>query len=466
MPHWLKLTLVTLMMSFLALVLSITMQIVVQERQSREVQMDMQTSYNYGGEFVQKAPTLNAIEYDSSFGNELKNERGLSSSDFLRLAKSYVENTNLLSTNGNVTVNIDLQKRGLRYEPTFVTRFDAEYVLYNSSDEESFVQFEFPFPDNVLNKEINNARLTVDGVIVEKPVRQNQIVPQQNPNCEIYGNCYENNSKSALYWEGKVPAKAEVVVLVSYQTVGLSTIVYEGIENPNGAQNFNFEVIVLGSRKYDNQGSLSIDSREYISEEGKNGIILKWEKPELFSKPEVRISVATMTNPAKHLNEMYKIMVPLYLFFAVVLIIMSELLKKKLSPLDLGLLSTLFLVFFPFLHYLVSFNIDPSADFLINTQKDINFSMPLYSAFGISFVLVGGLMLYLVRKTTDLRYTLGSVLPLLLISMGFFPLAMTLPEYKYLLVLLGIVFILAVAIQIRVKRLSHQNDKTLDRNEK
>ncbi len=450
LPYWLKMTFVAMVMTGFALVVSVIMQVTVDSRMDIEVQMDEVTSYNYGGEFIQQAPTLNAIQKDSSLSSEIfKSYDSLTESEFITIANSYIENTNLVSTDASVLVNVDLQKRGLRYEPTFNTEFSAKYILANSTDKETFVEFEFPFPNNVLNKEINNAKLIVDGEIVEKPVKK---VPVVYNVYDPYNYEPEQTSKTGLYWEGKIPADSEVVVEVFYKTVGLSRITYQGIENPDDAQDFNFEIKILGSRKYDNEGGLSIDDREYVTEDGKNGIILKWDKEELFSTPEVQVSIATLTNPSRHLNEMYKIMVPLYIFFAGALIIMSILLKKEFGVVDMIIMSTLFIVFFPFLHYLVSFNIDPSADILSNVGTEINFSMPLYGAFAISFVLIGGLMLRLMSKMTNFKFSFGIILPILLMSMGFFPLSMTLPEYKYLLVLLGIVFVLAIAIQIRIKK--------------
>lgn len=453
LPYWLKMTLVAGVMTGFALVVSIIMQVTVNQRSEIEYQLDESTSYNYGGEFIQEAPTLNAIQRDSSLSSKIiEGYDSISDVDFLMLANTYVENTNLVSTNGSVVVDVDLQKRGLRYEPTFQTEFNAEYILANPTDEETFIEFEFPFPTNVLNKEINNASLIVDGKVIEKPVKK---VPVLYNTLDPYGMEPEQYSKTSLYWEGEIPANSEVIVEVSYKTVGLSRITYQGIENPDDAQDFNFEVKVLGSRKYDNEGSLSIDEREYITEDGKNGIILRWDKEALFSTPEVQVSIATLTNPSRHLNEMYKIMTPLYIFFAGALVIMSILLKKEFSVVDMIIMSVLFIVFFPFLHYLVSFNIDPSADILANVGTEIEFSMPLYGAFAISFALIGGLMIYLMNKVTSTKFSFGIILPLLVMSMGFFPLAMTLPEYKYLLVLLGIVFVMGIAIQIRIRR-NHQ----------
>jgi len=442
------------------LIISLILQYKASERSELDDQLSDYTSYNVGGGVMQLAPSLNAIDVESSLFRSLSDEMGQTGSAVLpeEMAQDYVENTNLVSTTGDVIIHLDLKKRGLRYEPTYETEFSAVYVLTNTSNKKVAVEFEFPFPTNVLNKEINHAQLLVDGVVQEKPARTEEVdtsTSYEYPVDYPYGDytyTEETATKSGLYWEGIIEADGQKEVEVRYTTVGLGVFSYVGLENPGDSQDFAFSVKVLGSRKYDNSGSLTIDEREYIAEDGQNGVFLTWDKPDLFSTPDIEISVAPRVNPSQHLGEIYKIIVPLYIGFAGAIILLVSLSKRDFGGVDMIIFSALFTVFFPFLHYLVSFNVDPSADVLANYSGTIDFSMPLYGAFVISLGVVGGLMMYLFAKVSGARFAFGVGLPLILVFMAFFPLAMTLPEYKYLLALIGIVAILGVVVQMRVSR--------------
>jgi hypothetical protein len=467
-PRWLKLSLIAGLMTIVVAGVSLVLFIKTEERNLLDDDLISVTSSNVGGAVRQESPSLNALDSDSmlfkSFSMELQDEEGYELTT--EIAEDYVENTNLVSTTGDVVINLELKKRGLRYDPTYTTKFSAVYVLENTSDEEVAVEFEFPFPENLRDKEINNAVLLVDGVEQEKPVRQEEVESgvavlydyEEQDYYDYYDPYYydeppeETTVKTGMYWEGTIDAEGDREIEVRYNTVGLGEFSYVGLENPEGAQDFVFEVKVLGSRKYDNTGSLTIDEKEYITENGENGVILTWNKQDLFSNPNIEISVAPRVNPSRHLSEIYSIMIPLYIGFAAAVILMVSLLKKEFGGVDMMLTALLFAIYFPFLHYLVSFNIDPSADVLFNYSGVVDFSMPLYLAFAIALGIVGGLMLYLFARVSGSKFAFGIGLPLILVFMGFFPLAMTLPEYKYLLVLFGVVALLAIVVQMRVSR--------------
>ncbi len=462
-PHWIKLAVIALAMVLPVFVVSMILLVKTQERQQLIYDMSLKTEYNLGGAVKQMAPSLNAISSESDFydryNEEVESEYGYSLSP--SVLADYVENTNLISTKGSVIIRIDQVKRGLRYEPAYSTAFVATYVLKNTLDTEAAVEFEFPFPADMLNKEINNALLLVDGVEQEKSVKviesvtQEQIVPSTDPSYDYNWSVPyypENTAKSGLFWEGTIPAQGQREIEVRYNTVGLGNFSYAGMENPEGSQDLSFSVKIIGSRKYDNLGSLTIDSREYIQEGEQTGVILNWTKPDLFSAPHIEVSVAPRVNPSEHLSEIYVIMVPLYFAFASAVILMVSLLKKQFGGVDMVLLASLFTIFFPLLHYLVSFNIDPSADVLANYEGVVNFSMPLYGAFAIALGVIGSLMVYLLGRVSGWSFSLGVGLPLIIVFMAFFPLAMTLPEYKYLLALIGVVAILGVVVQMRATR--------------
>lgn len=467
-PNWLKLSLIAISMTTVVLMVSIILLIKTEEREAIVAHISDATSYNVGGAVKQYAPSLNALSSESFFyetySNELKSSQGYTLTP--ALTEQYVENTHLSSTRGNVVITLDQRKRGLRYEPTYLTSFSAQYVLKNTLETEAAVEFEFPFPVDVLNKEINNAMLLVDGVEQEKAVKKIEEIkkeaePFSDANLYDYDGYYNDylhypyqtmTAKTGLFWEGTIPAQGERLIEVRYNTVGLGSFSYIGMENPEGSQDLSFAVKVIGSRKYDNLGSLTIDEKEYIEEGEKTGVILKWDKPNLFSVPYIEVSVAPRVDPSVHLSEIYTIMVPLYLAFAGAVILMISLLKKEFGGVDMMIMAVLFTVFFPLLHYLVSFNIDPSADVLSSYVGVVNFSMPLYGAFAIALGVIGFLMLYLFGRVSGWSFAFGVGLPLIIVFMAFFPLAMTLPEYKYLLALIGIVAILAVVVQMRVSK--------------
>ncbi len=453
LPRYVKLLFAAGLVLIVVFIVSITLMIKSNERSEIDMNLTTKTSENYGGTVAQPAPRLNAIAMDSAVYTEMENEyKSQNLTWSLTVARQLVQNANLISTDGKVNITLDMRKRGLKFEPTYKTQFDAKYVLDNPSNKKVPVQFEFPFPSNMQNKEINGAMLIVNGKKIVKPVRRTKVTTRQY---DTYGNYIpggEDVYKTGLYWEGTIPAGQRANIDVKYNTIGLSTFSYEGIENPEGGQDFKFQMKIIGSRKYDNLGALSIDGRKYIEEGGRNGVILDWNKPDLFSKPYVQVEVAPRVNPSVHLYEIYKIMVPLYIAFAVSIIILVSILKKDFGGVDMLIMGALFTVFFPLLHYLVSFNIDPSADVLANYAKAVDFSMPLYGAFAISLGVIGGLMVYMFARVSGKKFAFTVGLPLVIVYLAFFPLAMTLPEYKYLLALIGVVAILGIIVQLRVSR--------------
>lgn len=470
-PVWLKLSLVAAVMIIPVMMMSLVLEYQTSKRVSINESIYGDTSYNVGGIMRQSAPLLNPlgsdnalfdalrVQYEEDYGSELTED----------VAESYVRNTHLVSTDGTVTLTLDLKKRGLTFIPTYTTDFSAVYLLKNTSEESVAVEFEFPFPGNIREKEITGAKLLVDGVEQENAARTETVTESNYPGYDYglykYRDEYpyyeesvplvtdeSESTKTGLYWEGTIDAEETKEIEVRYHTVGLGQFSYEGLENPQGSQDFSFDVIVLGTRKYDNNGILTIDTKEYITQDGINGIVLSWDKPDLFSTPLIDISVAPRVDASEHLYEIYRIMVPLYLAFSFSVIFLVTIMKKEFGGVDMMILAVLFTVFFPFLHYLVSFNVDPSADVLAGYSGVVEFSMPLYGAFAVAFGVVGGMITYLFARVSGIRFALGIILPLIVVYLAFFPLAMTLPEYKYLLALVGVIAILGVFVQLRVGR--------------
>jgi len=417
-----------IVMTIVIAIFSLIMSVVAASRNtllSEDLYYD--TSSIYGGPVSQSAPSLNALREDSDLYS------------FNKLSpikvKEYVDNTNLISTVGSVIINADFVKKGLAYQPTYKVKFNAEYVLKNSLNKESFIAFDFPFPTNINSSEISNAKITVDGVEVENSKTTVSTTDE-------YGYA---SSANGLHWEGKVAAGGERKIGVSYDTVGISTFDYEGIENSKGAQDFQFDMTINGTRGYDVLGGLSVDSREF----GDNSVKLSWNKTNLFSSPSISVSVAEKLNPSTQVSRVYFTMAPVYVVFMAVFIFLALKFNTGFKPFDMFLVSVLYMVFFPLFHYLSSFTIDPTME-IFSGVKDISYySMPLYLAFAAAWGIISIIIFYLVARVTRLKFALGIGLPSLILFMGFFPLVVTVPEYSMLLVLFGVVALLAIVVRVR-----------------
>ncbi|MBN1916231.1 hypothetical protein JW796_04620 [Candidatus Dojkabacteria bacterium] len=415
-----------IVMTIFVTVFSLIMSLVAASRNNL-VSRDLyyETSNIYGGPINQSAPMLEMVDEKSDLYlmNKLSPVR----------VKKYVDNTSLVSTDGNVTINADFVKKGLAYQPTYKVQFSAEYVLRNSLDETGFVAFDFPFPSGTDSNEISNAKLVVDGKEVE------------NSKTLLSASDYYSTEVPGLHWEGEIGANASKTVQVTYDTVGISTFDYTGIENSKGAQDFNFEMTISGTRGYDVIGGLSVDEREF----GEDYVKLSWNKTNLFSKPNISVSVAERLNPSTQVSRVYFTMAPIYVVFMIVLVFLALKFNTGFKPFDMFLVSVLYIVFFPFFHYLSSFTIDPTMEIFSSFKTVSYYSMPLYLAFGLAWAIVGILIVYLIGRVTRLKFALGVGLPALVLFMGFFPLVVTIPEYSILLVLFGVIALLAIVVQTR-----------------
>nr|HRO65876.1 hypothetical protein [Candidatus Dojkabacteria bacterium] len=292
-----------------------------------------------------------------------------------------------------------------------------------------------------------NATLLVDGVEVTNAKTQITINPTKSPYDYNY---YNNTQYDGLSWEGKIPAGEDVNVEVRYETVGVSSFNYEGIENPKGSQDFKFKVTINGTRSYDVNDGLAVTDREF----GDGAVSLFWDKPDLYSKPKVSITVGDKLNPSAQVSRVYLTMAPVYFVFIIITLYLAYRFgKRKLSLFDMLLVTILFTLYFPFVHYLSSFTIDPTIELFSNFSKVPNFSMPLYLAFLIAVVVIGGLMYYLLGRIAGFKFSSKFVIPEMVLALGFFPLVVTIPEYSMLLVIVGVIALMAIIIQTRVRML-------------
>lgn len=429
----------TIIFTIIIGVFSLIMSAIAQERNEIAYRNYSGTAELYGGPLAQSAPSLGMLDTKSS----LYVENDLS----YDVAKRYVENTSLQSTDADVTITADFVKKGLVYQPTFKTSFKSVYLLRNELNEESLIKFQFPFPGNISSQEISNATLLVDGVEVTNAKTQITINPTKSPYDYNY---YNNTQYDGLSWEGKIPAGEDVNVEVRYETVGVSSFNYEGIENPKGSQDFKFKVTINGTRSYDVNDGLAVTDREF----GDGAVSLFWDKPDLYSKPKVSITVGDKLNPSAQVSRVYLTMAPVYFVFIIITLYLAYRFgKRKLSLFDMLLVTILFTLYFPFVHYLSSFTIDPTIELFSNFSKVPNFSMPLYLAFLIAVVVIGGLMYYLLGRIAGFKFSSKFVIPEMILALGFFPLVVTIPEYSMLLVIVGVIALMAIIIQTRVRML-------------
>lgn len=386
------------------------------------------TSQVYNTGLKQSSPLLSQIELNSDY-NRVENKILYTEQQLAQMAG----NIKIVSTDSKVLINAEFVKKGLEYQPTFNTAFEAVYRLQNEADKESLLVFEFPFPYQLSQGELSDVVLKVDGEAYT------------NAKANLVNNNYTQTQ--GLRWEGQIPANSTREIFVSYRTVGLATFSYEGIENAKSAQDFNMHLTINGTRSYDVTSGLSVDKREFTD----NSVVLTWNKPSLFSAPQVKVSVGEKTSPSNKVSRVYVAMVPIFLGFVLILIWFGLKSSKLLKIRDLVAISFLFLIYFPLLHYLTSFTIDPTMEFYEGFAEVGFFSMPLYVAFALALTIIGGLMFYLHSRIYGLGFSLKSALPTILIMLGFFPFVITIPEYSILLVLFGIIALAFIWIQTRVK---------------
>ncbi len=413
------------------LVFSIFMSTVASQRSHIAENNYQNTTQIYNGEINQSAGSLSAIDRNADsiiLKKELADLINEDESVINQKIKQFVSHANIISTKVVANIDTEFVKKGLEYQPSFKTKFKAEYIIKNSLKEKSLVKFNFPFPFDVNSGEISNVRLLENGKEVPNPKINNQ-----------------------LSWAGTLPPEGKSTITVEYETVGLSGISYEGLENSLGSQDFDMKVNINGTRSYDIRSGLSATQKEF----GENSVSLKFEKPNLWGKPLVDVKIADKQAPSNKVSRIYITMAPIYLVFISILLWAFKKANKPIQIKDLVMTTVLFTLYFPFLHYLASFSIDPTMQSLSIFKSVGHFSLPLYGAFGIGLVIIGGLLTYLYSRVYGAKLTLKSLLPLIIMFLGFFPLVITIPEFAILLVLVGVVLLSAFFIQSRVNELQY-----------
>lgn len=419
-------------------IFSLFMMQIVSMRNDISIMNYSNTELLYNGPLTQSSPTLGLIESDSVIAKEYNYTPDI--------WRQFAENTFLTKTEATVDLTANFVKKGLTYQPSYETKFYAKYSLENTLDKESIIKFEFPFPSNIINGEISNAVLKVNGEIIKdaKNVVTGTVL------YDSYDPSYypmPSNSVNGLKWEGKIAANTTSIVEVQYDTVGMSLFSYEGIDNPKKSQDISLVMTINGTRSYNIISGLSVDKREF----GDNFVKLTWDKKDLFSKPQVSVSIGEKLNPSEQVARVYFTLVPVYIVMISILVFLAYKFSKPFAVFDIALVSFLYALYFPLIHYLSSFTIDPTIEIFSQIANVGEYSMPLYMAFVIAFVLIGGLLYYFVGRITSFRFSTRYMLPCLVLFLGFFPLVVTIPEYSILLVLVGVVALMFIIIQTRIK---------------
>jgi hypothetical protein len=390
------------------------------------------TEMLYNGPLTQSSPTLGLIESDSTIAKEYNY-----SPDIWR---QFVENTFLTKTEATVDLTANFVKKGLEYQPSYETKFYAKYYLENTLDKESIIKFEFPFPSNIVSGEISNAVLKVNGEIIKDA--KNVVSTTY-----VYDSYMPTSSVSGLKWEGKIAKQSTSIIEVQYETVGMSFFSYEGIDNPKKSQDINLVMTINGTRSYNVVNGLSVDKKEF----GDNFVKLTWDKKDLFSKPQVSVSIGEKLNPSEQVSRVYFTMVPVFMVMISIVLFLAYKFSKPLGVFDIGIVSFLYAIYFPLIHYLSSFTVDPTIEIFSQIANVGEFSMPLYLAFAIAFVVIAGMLYYFVGRITSFKFSTKYMIPCLVLFLGFFPLVVTIPEYSILLVLVGLVALMFIVVQTRIK---------------
>lgn len=350
-------------------------------------------------------------------------------------AQQLGEQVPLASTEGYVTIDAEFVKKGLSYQPTFTTVFSTQYV-FEADGQAGPAEFSFEIPTYLTGQEISNLELLVNG---EETKFKSDLSDS------------EYSYSEHLVWNGTIADKEEIEFTVLYETVGLSTFNYYGSDTTGAPQDFKMQVEINGTRSYNINSGLSVDSREFGDGNGANSVVLIWDKDNLYSTPQISVSVGNKLNPSTQVSRIYLTMAPAYVIFAAVIVFLSKRFGRGIRLLDFGIVTVLFTVFFPLVHYLSSFTIDPTMELFSSLPFVAEYSMPLYLAFGIAWLLTGGLMTYMAARLHGLGFALRFMLPVVALFIGFFPFVVTIPEYSMLLVLLGFVAFMAIVVQSRTK---------------
>jgi hypothetical protein len=345
---------------------------------------------NWGSNIYQKSPNVAAELFEGS-------------ADEVRMA---AKNIKIAQSDVKAELNMDYRRKGLIYFPTYVTNFKANYVIKNENDKPVKASLLFPLPEG-------------DSLVWDVEM--------------VVGSSKEgvNIRTGEIAWKGEMKAKEEKQVLVKYSARGLEDFSY-ALANNQGLQDFKMEVAVNGADKVDfPKGALSptkINERE-------NGWDLGWNFANVLTSPNITVKIFAKQNLSEQVSRLFWYLPILLGMFLLTVLGVAKLAKKQIGVFDLSLLIALYIIFYPLLTYLVSV-----LDW-----------MNLYQGMGIAWLVISIITLYLYAYLFGSKVALTLGVLLQLAYLGFFPVALLLPQLTGLLSIIGVVGILAAVVWARTK---------------
>lgn len=355
---------------------------------------------NWGENITQNAPALNTqVFYEGDVAIKL-NPNGN------QVQQSIAKNVRIIKSDINAILNMDYRRKGLIYFPTYVTDFTGTYIIKNENKEKVGANLQFPLPASgslVWNVEIL-ADDSAEGAVI---------------------------STKELAWQGDVKPNEEKKIVVKYSARGLDDFSYTLADN-YGLQDFDLNIQVNGAERVDfPQGAISPSSVV----EKETGWDLNWEFKKVLTSPSITVKLFAKENISSQVAKLFWFAPFLLVAYLVSIFGLSFLQKKDLGVFDLGLLSALYFIFYPFMAYLVS----------------VVDSLTILQGLGISFALIALISSILYQFIFGVKFALSKGLLVQGIFLGFFPFALLIPELSGFLGIVGVIVLLTVLVFLRME---------------
>ncbi len=368
---------------------------------------DVVTS-NWGGSLNQTAPSLKIksnyqVRKPVTEEDQLKSDEE-SSSYILPSQQKLTSNIKILSSKIDAKLNMDHRRKGLTYFPTYVTNFNAQYIIENQNEEEVEATMNFPLPGK--NSLVWNVGITSQGSEEGATITSHE-----------------------LSWSGTLQPQEQKTIEVVYAARGLDQFTY-ALANTKGLQDFELNVDVTGAEKVDfPEGALSPS----VTEEKDHGWNLTWKFNQVLTSPEITVKLFAKRNISQDVARLF--------WFAPILLTavyasiwgLNQLENKSIKVFDWGLIGALYIMFYPLLAYLVS----------VVDQLNV------FQGLAISAATISIISLYLYHYLYNVKFTLTKGVLLQIIFLGFFPIALLMPQLTGLMAVIGAIFILTVIVQLR-----------------
>lgn len=360
---------------------------------------------NWGKEIVQSEPMNTSWE---------ETEVAMTRDEYIKLPKQQVLTSNVRMTKSDVDVVLktDYRRKGLVYYPTFVTEFSGVYRLKNEGEKKLKSNFQLPLP-------------TEEGLIWDVELLAND----SSEGTEV--------TNQALSWFGSLAPGEEKEIKVKYFARGLGDFSYTPASSKNGLQDMHVQVTVLGADKIDfPTGSMSPS----VMEKTDSGWELAWNFNKVLSGPKITVQLFARENLSRQVSTLFTVAPFLLGLFLVAVYGLSLLAGRKVGVFDWGMVAALYLVFYPLFAYLVS----------------IFDQLTLWQGLGLAMLPVAGILVYYLTHLFGGWVAVVKSVLVVVIFLGFFPLAQLFPAVRGFLSIVGVVFLLGIVAVVRV---SQQNNE-------